>query len=266
MLDVILLEDEPVLRHELGEFLESLGYAPQCVASLQEFDRHFDARRHRLAIIDIGLPDGNGLALIQRLRRASNWASSSSARSTAAPTASTAWRSAPTTTWAKAAISTSWKPPWPPWCGAWACSSARRRGCCSLAPAACSPRLAPVALSHQDLLVLHCLMGKAGASVSRRQIVQALGGDYLVYDQRRLDTQMRRLRRRCKRPAASSCLSRRCATAAIASICRVKCRPEEGPEGARSLRPGNHQTTERTQRTISPAGSAPETRAISRPS
>lgn len=69
MLDVILLEDEPVLRHELGEFLESLGYAPQCVASLQEFDRHFDARRHRLAIIDIGLPDGNGLALIQRLRQ-----------------------------------------------------------------------------------------------------------------------------------------------------------------------------------------------------
>ena len=58
MLDVILLEDEPVLRHELGEFLEGLGYAPQCVASLQEFDRHFDARRHRLAIIDIGLPDG----------------------------------------------------------------------------------------------------------------------------------------------------------------------------------------------------------------
>jgi len=69
MLDVILLEDEPVLRHELGEFLEGLGYAPQCVASLQEFDRHFDARRHRLAIIDIGLPDGSGLALIQRLRQ-----------------------------------------------------------------------------------------------------------------------------------------------------------------------------------------------------
>jgi DNA-binding response OmpR family regulator len=69
MIDVILLEDEPVLRSELGEFLEQTGYAPQCVASLAEWERHFDARRHRLAVIDIGLPDGSGLALIQQLRQ-----------------------------------------------------------------------------------------------------------------------------------------------------------------------------------------------------
>jgi DNA-binding response OmpR family regulator len=53
-----------------------------------------------------------------------------------------------------------------------------------------------VALSRQDLLVLQCLMRTAGESVSRRQIVQALGADYFDYDQRRLDTQMRRLRRK----------------------------------------------------------------------
>ena len=58
------------------------------------------------------------------------------------------------------------------------------------------PSAPPVALSQQDLLVLQCLMGQAGTEVSRRKIVQALGGDYLVYDQRRLDTQMRRLRRK----------------------------------------------------------------------
>jgi len=69
MPEVILLEDEPVLRQELGEFLEELGYVPSCVSSLQEFDRHFDAGRHRLAVIDIGLPDGCGLDLIQRLRQ-----------------------------------------------------------------------------------------------------------------------------------------------------------------------------------------------------
>lgn len=33
-------------------------------------------------------------------------------------------------------------------------------------------------------------------SISRKQIVQALGGDFLSYDQRRLDTQMCRLRRK----------------------------------------------------------------------
>ena len=35
-----------------------------------------------------------------------------------------------------------------------------------------------------------------GRLVSRRDIVEALGEDYLQYDQRRLDTQMRRLRRK----------------------------------------------------------------------
>src|SRR5690606_17932144 len=68
MLDVIVLEDEPVLRLELGEFLEELGYAPLCLSTLEQFEQQFDASRHRLAIIDIGLPDGCGLELIKRLR------------------------------------------------------------------------------------------------------------------------------------------------------------------------------------------------------
>ncbi|WP_240905346.1 helix-turn-helix domain-containing protein [Bordetella hinzii] len=53
-----------------------------------------------------------------------------------------------------------------------------------------------IALSQQDLQVLRCLMSHAGQNISRRQIIEALGADYLDYDQRRLDTQMRRLRRR----------------------------------------------------------------------
>ena len=36
----------------------------------------------------------------------------------------------------------------------------------------------------------------AKVDATQDAIVQALGGDYLVYDQRRLDTQMRRLRRK----------------------------------------------------------------------
>jgi len=53
-----------------------------------------------------------------------------------------------------------------------------------------------VPLSQQDLLVLRCLMSRPGENISRRQIIEELGFDYLDYDQRRLDTQMRRLRRR----------------------------------------------------------------------
>jgi DNA-binding response OmpR family regulator len=39
-------------------------------------------------------------------------------------------------------------------------------------------------------------MSRAGQNVARWEIIEALGEDYLQYDQRRLDTQMSRLRRR----------------------------------------------------------------------
>ena len=57
------------------------------------------------------------------------------------------------------------------------------------------PGLTAVPLSAQDYTVLHAL-ATGGASVRRQAIVKALGEDYLQYDQRRLDTQMRRLRRK----------------------------------------------------------------------
>ncbi|MBB1651229.1 MULTISPECIES: response regulator transcription factor [Delftia] len=198
MLDVILLEDEPVLRHELGEFLEGLGYAPQCVASLQEFDRHFDARRHRLAIIDIGLPDGSGLALIQRLRQQGQQLGIIvfSAHNTSSNRIDGLENGADHYLGKGCDLDE---------LEATLAALVRRLGLqqrqarwlLQLGPSRLLPPSAPpIALSQQDLLVLHCLMGQAGTEVSRRRIVQALGGDYLVYDQRRLDTQMRRLRRK----------------------------------------------------------------------
>jgi PAS domain S-box-containing protein len=57
------------------------------------------------------------------------------------------------------------------------------------------PGFAPIALSAQDYTVLLAL-ATGGKSVSRKTIVSALGEDFLDYDQRRLDTQMRRLRRK----------------------------------------------------------------------
>ncbi|ODU57126.1 MAG: transcriptional regulator [Comamonadaceae bacterium SCN 68-20] len=198
MIEVILLEDEPVLRAELGEFLEQTGYAPQCVASLAEWERHFDARRHRLAVIDIGLPDGSGLALIQRLRQDGQQLGIVvfSAHNTSAD------RIDGLATGADHYLGKG--------CDldeleATLAALARRLGLQSsqarwrleLGPQRLQPPgVPPIALSRQDALVLQCLMRAEGQSVSRRQIVQALGGNVLDYDQRRLDTQMRRLRRK----------------------------------------------------------------------
>ncbi len=52
-----------------------------------------------------------------------------------------------------------------------------------------------IALSVQDHVVLLVLMSADGVT-TRRSIVEALGEDYIDYDQRRLDTQIRRLRRK----------------------------------------------------------------------
>lgn len=69
----------------------------------------------------------------------------------------------------------------------WRLSSSPRR----LIP----PRHEPIALSAQDYTVLLAL-AEGGKIVSREAIVRALGGDVLEYDPRRMDTQMRRLRRK----------------------------------------------------------------------
>ncbi|MBU0808823.1 MAG: PAS domain S-box protein [Gammaproteobacteria bacterium] len=57
------------------------------------------------------------------------------------------------------------------------------------------PALPPILLSAQDYTVLLALAASDEA-VTREVIVRALGGDFRSYDQRRLDTQMRRLRRK----------------------------------------------------------------------
>lgn len=57
------------------------------------------------------------------------------------------------------------------------------------------PGQQPIPLSTQDYVVLRAII-EGGESVTRATIVRALGADYLDYDQRRLDTQMRRLRKK----------------------------------------------------------------------
>jgi PAS domain S-box-containing protein len=65
------------------------------------------------------------------------------------------------------------------------------------------PGFGPIPLSPQDYLVLLAL-ATDGNGVSRDAIVVAMGGDCLDYDRRRLDTQMRRLRRKVEQACGLS--------------------------------------------------------------
>lgn len=197
MTPLILLEDEPVLAVELDEFLAEHGYVTTTVGSLAQFERCFDAQVHHLAIIDLGLPDGDGLQLIRRLRQAGHrlgivvFTARGSVPSKIAGLGEGAdhylSKNCDLDELAAVLDALKWRLNLDRSEQPWLLELGPRR---LLVPGA-----GPVRLSQQDLLVLHCLMRQAGSNVSRQSIVQALGQDYLDYDQRRLDSQMRRLRR-----------------------------------------------------------------------
>ncbi|MFT0851641.1 response regulator transcription factor [Achromobacter sp. F4_2707] len=68
---VLVVEDEPLLQQRLHGILLGLGYAPEalhCAASLSEARRYLASHPVTLALVDLMLPDGNGLDLIAQMR------------------------------------------------------------------------------------------------------------------------------------------------------------------------------------------------------
>lgn len=68
---VLVVEDDPVMRQRLWRVLGGIGYAQDVVSfstSLAEARAYIDKQPLGLALVDLGLPDGNGAELIQELR------------------------------------------------------------------------------------------------------------------------------------------------------------------------------------------------------
>lgn len=203
MIDLILLEDEPILARELSEFLGESGYRVTLANSLASFAEAFDEQRHHLAVIDLGLPDGDGLDLIQQLReRGSTLGIVAFTARVSTDHRVTGFRVGADHYLAKGcdleeltAVLEALRRRLGLQRGGtrWELELASRQ--------LRTPNQQRLRLSHQDMLVLQCLMQRAGDIVSRREIVSALDEDYMTYDQRRLDTQIRRLRRNVEQAA-----------------------------------------------------------------
>jgi DNA-binding NarL/FixJ family response regulator len=68
---VLVVEDDPLMCQRLSRVLGEIGYAPEAVsfsASLAEARAHVASTPLAMALVDLGLPDGNGIELIQELR------------------------------------------------------------------------------------------------------------------------------------------------------------------------------------------------------
>ncbi len=65
---IIMVEDDADFRESLIKYLKLHGYDITGVGSAMEFYQHLATEQYALAIIDIGLPDQNGLVLTEYLK------------------------------------------------------------------------------------------------------------------------------------------------------------------------------------------------------
>lgn len=67
---VLIVEDDNVMQQRLRLILLDIGYADKdlhFMGSIAEVERLVDYQQVALALIDLGLPDGNGIVLIEKL-------------------------------------------------------------------------------------------------------------------------------------------------------------------------------------------------------
>jgi len=66
---LLLVEDDATTRRSVGDSLVAHGYAVDQAGSAREAFRHWEARRPDLILLDLGLPDFDGLAVIRHVRK-----------------------------------------------------------------------------------------------------------------------------------------------------------------------------------------------------
>jgi DNA-binding NtrC family response regulator len=65
---ILLVEDTPSLSQVYASLLKKAGYAVDCAFTAQEARSRHAAGRHRVALLDLMLPDGDGIEVLRNMR------------------------------------------------------------------------------------------------------------------------------------------------------------------------------------------------------
>ena len=190
-----LLEDEIDLREELEAYLLAAGYSVLAADSSAEFFAAGAGLRFDVIVVDRGLPDADGLDVVERVRRESPGTGIVMLTARGASTDRISGLQ-------RGADHYLVKPVSLPELAAHVGALLRRlpRGWRLVASECClhAPDGARLALSAREFSLLGLLARCEGKMVGRREVAEALGWKWLSFDQRRLDTLISRLRRRCR--------------------------------------------------------------------
>lgn len=69
---ILVIEDDKLLREGLQQALEQEHFACECAADMRQSWPLLTSTTYSLIILDLGLPDGDGMTLLEKLRRQGN--------------------------------------------------------------------------------------------------------------------------------------------------------------------------------------------------
>ncbi|WP_236851501.1 response regulator [Candidatus Sodalis pierantonius] len=72
VMKILVIEDDKLLREGLRQALEQERFACECATDLRQSESLLGAMSYSLIILDLGLPDGDGMTLLEQLRRRGN--------------------------------------------------------------------------------------------------------------------------------------------------------------------------------------------------
>ncbi|MGH7497007.1 MAG: response regulator transcription factor [bacterium] len=65
---LLIVEDNSHLAHDMQQFLRGCGFVVERAATLAEASEKLSVYQYDLAIVDLGLPDGNGLDVLRQIK------------------------------------------------------------------------------------------------------------------------------------------------------------------------------------------------------